>query len=312
MAGAVTSQRITWILQWLRLPNLIIIALVQGLTYLFFLWPLLEEWNHSPTLTPTLLPVFIALTLLVTLGGYWINDLQDQPIDQINRPDRVWLGRLMTRKTAWGFYGVALVLGFSGSLWLGWKCQKLHFFPLYPLVVAALWIYARRIKAHTSGGNLVVAVLCAAVIGILLLAESKQIIQIAPLYPRAFLFITAYMVTAFLTTLFRELLKDLADLPGDQALHRQTYPIRKGVPATLMALHFLGAAILLTLLFFLIYFIQNGRWSAVAFSLLLVVTPLGYAMLALRKAPRQETFRTLSQVAKWIIFAGLLLICFFE
>ena len=95
-----------------------------------------------------------------------------------------------------------------------------------------MWWYAVRLKCTPFWGNFFVALFCAGVAGILLFAERSpyQTFSIeapGPAKETTWIFI-AYLGFAFLSTLFREIIKDIEDKEGDQKAGCRTLPIVLG------------------------------------------------------------------------------------
>lgn len=151
---------------------------------------------------------------LVGAGGNVYNDLRDLAIDAVNRPARpLPAGHVSVRaaRVLWAgltLAGVACALGVSA--WHG-------------LVAAGVAIglvgYSRDLKKRPLVGNLAVAVLIA--VALLFGAEAVGAWHRA-LVGAAF---------AFLTTLAREVVKDVEDVPGDAPAGARTLPVVVGTGA---------------------------------------------------------------------------------
>ena len=105
----------------------------------------------------------VLATVIVAAGGYIINDIYDYPIDQMNKPEKTFINRLISRKNAWYLYislNVLVVLsGVYFYVRTGWKAAY-----LYPLIgISMLWLYSYRLKKSILLGNFVVALFCALV-----------------------------------------------------------------------------------------------------------------------------------------------------
>lgn len=153
-----------------------------------------------------------------------LNDVFDVEIDRINRPDRplpagevsVRLARLVwAAGSATGLAVAALV----SLLHLG----------IAALAAVLLYAYNARLKRTVLLGNLVVAV----VVGLALIYGGMAVGR-----PGAALVGAGF---AALTTLARELIKDLEDQAGDAAAGARTLPVRYGPDATRALLLFILA-----------------------------------------------------------------------
>ena len=70
-----------WIFQFIRFPNLLIVALTQYLLYHLLLLPNFQKAGISPTLDPFHFFLLVLITVLIAASGYVINDLIDYKKD---------------------------------------------------------------------------------------------------------------------------------------------------------------------------------------------------------------------------------------
>ncbi len=164
---------------------------------------------------------FCSLFCLAAAGNIH-NDLLDLKTDKISHPNRPLPAGLISKSQAF-FYSLLLyIVGFSTSLVIG-QAQGL----LALIIIILLIAYNHSLKHISLIGNLTIAILC----GIpFYYFEFPKMIQVTLL---PFLF-------AFLTTLIRELIKDIEDMKGDKVDHRKTFPIKYGLSPSrkLLALFF--------------------------------------------------------------------------
>lgn len=163
---------------------------------------------------PLTLPVLGAAisAVLVTAAGNAFNDALDLEIDRINRPERPLAAGRLSQGTA---LGAAALMALAGGLLAG-TVSPVHLL-LASAVIAGLAGYTLWLKGTVLWGNLVVAALAAAAFPYGALAVGD--------WGRSW--IPAGL--AFLFHLGREIVKDLEDLKGDQALGLRTLPLRWGV-----------------------------------------------------------------------------------
>jgi 4-hydroxybenzoate polyprenyltransferase len=87
-------------LRLLRFPNLILVALTQSLLYDRIIRKALLDGNIEPVLDGAQFALFVFITAGITACGYLTNDLIDLKIDQVNRPEKVILGRRVSIRQA--------------------------------------------------------------------------------------------------------------------------------------------------------------------------------------------------------------------
>src|SRR5690606_23963105 len=96
-----------------RFGNLVIIALSQYFTAGFLIGMF--------TLNDFELLLLATSTVCIAAGGYIINDYYDVKIDYINKPDRVVIGKSITRRYAILFHVVLSALGIVLGYYLSWR-----------------------------------------------------------------------------------------------------------------------------------------------------------------------------------------------
>ena len=306
----------TAVFSLLRVPNLLIVALVQAIVYFKVLLPAFSAHGIQPKLDALRFGLFIVTTLCITAGGYIVNDIIDVPADRINKPDRVIVGRRLMEQTAYWLYFCLNLTGFTLALYLGFYVRQIALAGLDPLAGAGLFLYSLRIKQIPLAGNLLVGAYCAAVAGIVWFAEREAFYQLGiadvALQRNIAVFFTGYMALAFLATLFREIVKDLEDMPGDKASGARTFPVWAGEKEGRIAAFAAGlatAAVFLILLFRIYPIFYTWSLPVITAAVLL---PLGIGMTRILRARTREDYRRLSLLAKWIIVAGLLMPAFIQ
>src|SRR5688572_14617560 len=134
------------LLKLTRFGNLIIIALSQYFTAGFLI--------GMHTLNDINLFLLSLSTIFIAAGGYIINDYYDVKIDYINKPDRVVIGKSITRRYAILFHVMLSTLGIFLGFYLSWKIGVVNV-----LSVFLLWLYSNNLKRLPFVGNLTVAFL---------------------------------------------------------------------------------------------------------------------------------------------------------
>ncbi|MFK7809787.1 MAG: geranylgeranylglycerol-phosphate geranylgeranyltransferase, partial [Saprospiraceae bacterium] len=279
-------------MKWLRLirwPNLIIVAFTMVLLHWILVLPSIESLNLSPLLTTTQFLLLVLMTLSATAAGYIVNDFFDYKIDIINKPKRVIINKSITRRSAKKVYLILVMLGaFIGS-YLSGKTELWGILLLYYLVTILLFLYARYFKRQLLIGNLVVALLCALVPvlvwyvhqNVIVLLESNNSLSLNTIF-------LSYIGFSFFITLFRETVKDIEDLEGDQALGLRTLPIVSGLKTSKLVAGSYGVIVLLGILFLCTLVLeQNGVYVSLAVGLFLFLL-LATSILLLAKAKNKK------------------------
>jgi 4-hydroxybenzoate polyprenyltransferase len=189
---------------------------------------------------------------------------------------------------------------------------------IYPVAVFLLWAYARWFKKMLLVGNLLVAFFCAFVAWVVFYAEQMNDYSRADdqsiAWGRIYMLIVfiAYAFFAFISTLFREIIKDIEDADGDAAEGCRTLPIVFGqLVAKRVALGVGVFFLLATIGLSYFYFSTAVNYLKAAFILLFMSAPILYALFLLLKAKTKTDFAFLSKLAKIIMLSGLVVILLF-
>ncbi len=299
------------LLRLIRLPNLLVVALTQVLIFYRVIKPALLQAGLQPAFSDWRFFELVLATCIVTAGGYIINDLFDQNIDRINHPQRIVLDRITAPVARW-LYGCLLLGGFILSTLIAFRRNELAWLWLYPFVTMSLALYSPVLKRRPLVSNLLVAVYCAGVAGLLWLAEREALTALTTVQPETALAVRQvliiFMIFAFGSTLLREIVKDIEDMEGDRQFGRQTLPILLGTQTSRWLTIFLGVLLLLSLTWPLLQ-----SWSVFSKPLLegtLLILGMWLLLLIyqLTRARVKEDFHRLSTQLKFFMLGGLCLL----
>jgi len=262
-----------------RFWNLAIIAFAQYFTaYFLFQQRLL-------VFTDFWLFLIVAATVMIAAAGYIINDYYDIKIDLINKPDRVVIGKTITRRYAIFFHTVISVTGVGMGLLINWKVGAVNFVSVF-----LLWLYSNNLKRQPLIGNFVVSIL-----------TGLSIFLLSFLYEQYLPLVMTYSLFAFFMTLIREVVKDMEDMKGDTTFGCKTLPIVWGIRKTK---YFLYGVISLFSVVVLWLDYQELKISWIYFIPLLFV-PMSVLVFRLVKADTKKEFYQMSQLCKVIMLLGI-------
>lgn len=265
-----------------RLWNLIIIAVAQYFSAWFLISP--DKWHDVRLLVLSL------STMIIAAGGYSINDYYDVKIDLINKPERVVVGKTLSRRQVLLIHSVLSLTGTAMGFFLSWPIGVVNFIAGF-----LLWLYSNALKRLPFVGNLAVALLT----GLSVFVVNLLFLPIQTL-------VLVYVLFAFFMTLIREIIKDMEDLKGDDSFGCRTLPIIWGLRPTKVFIY------LLILLFcagvILIHF-YVARLPVLFFTGFLLV-PMGILVIWLIRADTKKDYFYLSQISKLIMLAGIFSMAF--
>jgi 4-hydroxybenzoate polyprenyltransferase len=282
MSPSLPSRFFVAFLRLTRAWNLVIIALSQYLAAGMLI--------GKHTLYDLRLFVLSASTVLIAAGGYIINDYYDVKIDLVNKPDRVVIGKGITRRYALLFHTLLSITGILFGLALNWRIGAINFGSVF-----LLWWYSNDLKRHPVIGNVVVSILTAI-----------AILMVDALYTTGNILIVSYATFAFFMTLIREIIKDMEDLKGDDTFGCKTLPIVWGLRRTKFLLYGLLLVFVVTVLVLNYLFIKLPLYYFLVF----LFPPLLWLLYRLIKADTRKDFTWLSNFCKLIMLLGILSIAF--
>ena len=265
-----------------RVWNLVIIAFAQYFTAAFLI--------DAKTIFDPRLFILSVSTVAIAAAGYIINDYYDIKIDLINKPERVVIGKSITRRYAILLHTVLSFAGVVFGLALSWKIAAVNFF-----CATVLWWYSNNLKRQPFVGNFVVALLTGVAIWL-----------VDSLYKTGHVAIITYALFAFFMTLIREIIKDMEDLKGDHTFGCQTLPIVWGMRKTKYFIYGLLAAFGTTVLVLNYYF----RGVPVEYILLVLYIPLVWFLVRLIVADTKKDYAWLSGFCKFILLLGIFSMAF--
>jgi 4-hydroxybenzoate polyprenyltransferase len=295
-----------------RVPNLLILALTQYFVRYGIIAPVLASRGFYPQTGDLDFALLVFSTVLLTAAGYIINDYFDIRIDQVNRPEKIVLQKLIPlRRAIWLHYALtipACIIGIYVSYRVG--SYKLGFIQI--LFALVLWYYSLKYKRVPFVGNFTIAALAALTIIMIWLFEFFAIKQNAfaftdmiPYFSKINIFVFGYAIFAFLVTMIREMVKDIEDIEGDKSFRCRTLPIVYGIPAIRRVILILSVFTML-LSGFASYKLFMWELELPAWFFAIVIEGLWiYFFMEFFRAKQKKDYHFLSNILKILIVAGV-------
>ncbi len=304
-------------IQLIRWPNLLFIALTQVLFQYCILIPLFDQTGAPSVFSIGNLGLLILASVFISAGGYIINDYFDVNIDQINKPEKLIIGKSIGRRTAILWHSVFSFLGVVLSFYVGWKLGVWWMGPANFLCTFLLFVYSTTFKKRFLSGNIIISVLTAWSVGVLGLASFYKAFYNSGVYEsvnaaRVFRFTILYTGFAFIISVIREAIKDMEDLEGDARYGCKTLPIVAGLNAAKTYTIVWLVVLIGSLVIVQFYALQFNWWLAILYSTLFIILPLINLFFKLIKATSPQEFHWLSSRTKLIMLMGILSMIFFK
>ncbi|MEP6713246.1 MAG: geranylgeranylglycerol-phosphate geranylgeranyltransferase [Ferruginibacter sp.] len=301
-------------LRLIRWPNLIFIALTQGLFYFSVFNSLLTKPGYQPR--HLLFYLLVLASVVIAAAGYIINDYFDLQIDAINKPQKVVVDKLVKRRWAIMWHLLLSAFGILISFYISYKIGKWVIFIANIFCVLLLWFYSTTFKKKLLSGNIIISLLTAWVIVVVYFFAGASISvwhpsEISFEVRRFFKFCILYAGFAFIVSLIREVVKDLEDMEGDVKYECRTMPIAWGVPVTkvftaVWLIVCIGALAVVQL-----YAWQSGWWMIAVYADIFIIIPMVVILKDLYNAVTSADYHKLSTLIKYVMLAGILSMLFF-
>lgn len=311
-------------LNLIRYKNLIFIAGLQWIIFYTVITPILKVFqiDASTNMLGYQLALLIGSTVFIAAAGYIINDYFDTRIDEINRPEKVIVGKTISKQQAsilhYTLTGIGLLMGFS----VAYMCRSLTLGLIIAFVPGLLWFYSASYKRQFLLGNIVVAI-CAGLVPLtisigcvaFLSKNTLGLIYETPIPITPFIYGSAcfFAVFAFISTFIREIIKDMEDEEGDREMECRTIPIVLGINKTKILLYSLIAASILFVLYIYNEYIASfpmfgPEKSSLSIQYFIwgIIIPLLCLAFLIFKAKEASDYHKASTFVKFIMVLGSL------
>lgn len=309
-------------LQLIRFPNLIIVALTQYLMRFFIISPMLghfpikkagiyNTYELELQMTELDFALLVLATLCLTAAGYVINDYFDRRVDRINKPERVVVGKAISRRTAMTVHWLLNLIGIGLGFYVSWVIGIYQLGFIFLIISGILWYYTTSYKKQFLIGNLMVSILIALVPLMVMLYElallnafyGSTLVLYGTNFNAIFFWVAAFSAFAFITTLIREIVKDTEDFEGDMMYGGNTVPIIAGITITKTIIVSLSIITLAAITYFYINYLND--WISATYIGIFILIPFLLFLFKIIKANSQKDYHLASILMKVIMFFGI-------
>ena len=293
-------------LKLIRYKNLLMVLLTMFLTK----YALIDSQIPLASLSSFHFVILSSSVVLISIGGYLINDVFDINTDLINKPNRVYIDQIISFKNATYVSFFTSFTGFLLGLYLCIVNDLMYLIWFFLFCILSLFFYSYDLKKRILSGNIVISILCSLTILLTYLFHAKFLTGAVFFGTSLYKIIIGYAFFAFFTTLIREIVKDIEDVNGDLKIKAKTLPIVIGRKRA-SKVAFLFSCILLFFLFLTLLFFRTNDLF-LAYGMLFVVIPLLFFMRKLWVSISKKNFSVLSTLLKFIMLSGILSMILFK
>ncbi|MDC0202023.1 geranylgeranylglycerol-phosphate geranylgeranyltransferase, partial [Flavobacteriales bacterium] len=280
-----------YFLKLIRLNNLLLIALTQGLVQFF----ILKEDIVSNFV------LLLLVTFFISASGYIINDIFDVKTDRINKKYLIIGNYISARNAIFWYYlfsSIAIIL----AIYLLYLNKDFYLFIIFLSSVWILWWYSKRYKHSFIIGNFIVSLLTS------LCVFNVFLVNVNDDSNDSFILILMFSVFAFLLTFAREIIKDLEDVEGDKLMNSQniasTLSVTQSKQIVTGILTLFLFLVLIVCYYFLIEITSPKSISIFVYSLLLFIISL-LSIFKVSKSEKNEDYSYISSLLKLIMLLGV-------
>ena len=308
-------NKLTAFFKLIRIHNLLMIALLMYFIRYFLIMPAYRfEFLELQTDSFTFF-LFVFGYVLLTAGGYAINDYYDIGMDEINKPDKTILRKHFPLSFGKTMYFILTAMGVGISLWAIFRIEATKLIFVLAIVTLLYWFYTTKYKREFLTGNIAVSLLAALAVELPWLYEFFASIYkgVIPFTNLKFItnIVIAYAGFAFLLTFIREIIKDIADMDGDMEFECKSIPLTIGVRKAHLLLYVLQLILLTGIAISAWYFFSNSYLYMLSFTAVIIVLMI-YFSSRLTKAKERKDYIHLSDLLKVIFLAGIISIQVFS
>lgn len=244
-------------------------------------------------------------TIFIAASGNVVNDIFDQDIDRVNKPGKLIIGNSVSEEAAWNFYYALGGIGLAAGIWLCLQLGNVSSSLVFVLIGGGLYFYSYSYKRQFLIGNLVVSIAAAMVPFMPVLLSMLCMPQLWMHLPWNSLLI-AFAFFSFVTTLIREVIKDMEDIKGDRMLRCRTVPIVLGINTTKAIAIGLSVVLMAAVAKLQYAWWADGDKFILMYFALAVQLPTLLLIGQTIRAKNSNGFRVASNLTKLIMVGGIL------
>lgn len=280
--------------------------------FVFLINPLLGNIVFHSGMNTLQFSLLVLSTLLITAGGYLINDFFDMQPDNINKPGINQVGKYFPVARIQLLYWIFTLSGVLIGALLSWMVNRLSYSLIFVFAAGLLWFYSERYQCMPVIGNMVVAFLSALSFGLVWIYEffalsnnSDAFAFSQANFPIVHHMVLMYMGFAFITSLLREIVKDIEDQKGDERYGCNTFAVVYGQNKSKVFGTIISVGGLLFSIWFQKFFFTAGFYLLLGYFIVVDIIFLGIVYWLIISNTKTD-FKRLSSMVKLLMIIGVL------
>jgi 4-hydroxybenzoate polyprenyltransferase len=304
-------------LKLIRWSNLVIIIASMSIILFFVISTGLNITIFSGGLSFVEFLLLMLATVLIAIGGYITNDISDINTDSVNKPGKNSIENTFSIEFANNLYLITTITGVLVGVFVSYLVNQINFSLIFVLSAGLLWFYSQKYQCQPIVGNIVIAFLSSLSFGLVWLFEfyalsnnAEVFVNVQSSFPSITRIVLIYMGFAFMTSLLREVIKDIEDYKGDNRFGCITFTVKYGISASrYFALVVAYTSLLAT--FYVQYSFLNAGTYLLLYAFLVIDILFIVIITRLHSSSSKLNYSSISRLIKILMIYGILTMILF-
>ncbi len=263
-------------------------------------YPIFQNDGVFPNIHGVHFLLLMLSSVFIAAAGYIINDYFDLNIDLVNKPHKLVVAKIISRRWVIAWHLILSAAGVALGFVIDLRTDA-RFLGIANLVtVGLLFLYSISLKKKLLSGNILISLLTAWVILVVTWCEASNLLQPNSFTVKITRISILYASFAFIISLIREVVKDMEDIEGDRRYGCYTMPIAWGINAAKVFVSVWLVVLIAALIIVQFYVLQFRWYLSAAYCIPFIIVPLIFVFKNLLAARTSQDFHKLSSLIKLV------------